>query len=256
MGCNILVILGGHPTNFLHCKCIYVACMWCAFVYRLPVSSYSTSRLPCISIIGSSYRSLSTTMGSVLSTLRSQMDNHSKIENWLTIEDQKKIERIHRANTSSLSAHQEAVRSHMAEPVAPWRDSPNVTIVPSSVDSIDWCVYFPGVGLGALSNMYGLPVEPDAQCFFNIIEGPGEGKHVMCYRHDISNFRPVIHPKMRYRECGHCEELQYKSNAVHGTKPSFKKCPCLNVFYCCANCQLLDWPKHKQVCTYVAPTSQ
>ena len=224
------------------------------------VSSYSTSRLSCITSIGSSYRSLSTTMGSVLSTLRSQMDNNSKIENWRTLDDQIiHNERIHRANISSLRAHQARTRIEnwrSTEPVAPWRDSPNVTLVPSSVDSIDWCVYFPDVGLGALSNLYGLPTEPDAECFFNIIEGPAEGKQVMCYRRNISNFQPVIHPKMRYRECGHCGELQYKSNAVHGTKPSFKKCPCLNVFYCCANCQLIDWPKHKQVCTYVAPTSQ
>ena len=105
------------------------------------------------------------------------------------------------------------------------------------------------VGIGQLRNLNGqvpdVDTEPEAQCWFEIIEGPLVGKRVMCKRWQFSvgDYR-VLEPQ-ELRCCEFCKETQVKAGKWSKKFPQCSKCRC---YYCSSECQSNDWAAHKLVC--------
>ena len=106
------------------------------------------------------------------------------------------------------------------------------------------------VGIGQLRNLNrqvlpDLDAEPEAQCCFEIIEGPQAGERKMFQRWQFSagNFR-LLQPH-EVRSCELCAKKQCKAL---GYRPKFKQCPGCRCYYCSIECQHNDWTAHKLVC--------
>ena len=116
------------------------------------------------------------------------------------------------------------------------------------------------VGVGKILNDR-MPKEnvPDAQCWFEVIDGPWKGKLIMCKRNQFA-LRERMHWRMQDngnmaiveevpfpdRTCMNCDKTQ--SGSVIGPL-KFKVCSeCRSATYCSKECHQAHWKVHKPVC--------
>jgi hypothetical protein len=125
----------------------------------------------------------------------------------------------------------------------------------SAAPHIQLAYFGDDVGMGKLVNESGeLPdgdTQPEAQCCFDIIEGPKAGKRMTYKRKELSvgEFR-LLEPD-EVRSCELCAAKQCK---VLRIKPKFQMCSKCRCYYCSEECQKNDWAAHKLVCVQTGCT--